>query len=56
MQVRVKPDCQLNVITAFGGHEYTQREWRPVPVECEAEALRHPFLETGEEKAPDPIE
>ena len=47
MKARVKEDGRLNVVTAFGGREYTKREWRPVPEGFEAAAEAHPLLEIG---------
>lgn len=48
MFAKVKPECRYKTITAFNGHEYTQREWRKVPIGFEQEALRHSFLITME--------
>jgi hypothetical protein len=49
MRARVKEDGRLNVVTAFGGREYTKREWRPVPEGFEAAAEAHPLLVTADE-------
>lgn len=51
MKARVKDDGRLNVVTAFGGREYTKREWRPVPEGFEAAAEAHPLLVTSGELA-----
>lgn len=50
MQAKVKADYRWPAVVAFGGHEYVKSEFRPVPAGCEAEAQRHPHIET----APDP--
>lgn len=49
MKARVKEDGRLNVVTAFGGREYTKRDWRPVPEGFEAAAEAHPLLITSDE-------
>lgn len=49
MKARVKEDGRLNVVTAFGGREYTKREWRPVPEGSEEAAGKHPLLEVQEQ-------
>ena len=51
MRARVKQDYRWKEVMAFGGHEYTKDEYRPVPPECEEEAGRHPFMEIEAEKA-----
>lgn len=45
MQARVKQDHRWKSVVAFSGHEFIKGEWREVPVGCELEAERHPFLE-----------
>lgn len=37
---RVRDDYPLSVITAFGGREYTKKDWRPVPAHEEETARR----------------
>lgn len=51
MKARVREDGRLNVVTAFGGREYTKRDWRPVPEGFEAAAEAHPLLVTSDELA-----
>ena len=42
----VKPDCVWSTVKAFSGLELTKTEWRTVPAGHEAEAVRHPMLDT----------
>jgi hypothetical protein len=49
MEARVKADGRLNVVTAFGGREFTKGEWRPVPDGFEAAAEAHPLLQVTSE-------
>lgn len=37
-------------VTAFTGREYVRYEFRPVPVGCEDEARRNPYLELQEDE------
>jgi hypothetical protein len=48
MQARVRQDYRYKSIVALSGQEYVKGEWRPVPVEREKEAARHPFLDVRE--------
>lgn len=47
MEAQVKADCRWRIIQS-GGREYIKTEWRRVPKENEAEALRHPDLNIRE--------
>lgn len=49
MQAKVKADYRWPAVVAFGGHEYVKTEFRPVPAGCEAEAQRHPYIETAQD-------
>jgi len=46
MQAIVKQTCVWSTVKAFSGLELTKNEWRNVPAGHEAEALRHPMLDT----------
>lgn len=48
MEAKVKQDCRYKSIVALSGQEYIKSEWRPIPVERETEAARHPFLDVRE--------
>lgn len=45
MQARVKPGYRWPTLLAFGGHEFSKRDWSTVPPDFEAEALKHEDLE-----------
>jgi hypothetical protein len=45
MKARVKADYPWSTVRAFAGHEYTKRDWRPVPPGHEQEARLHQFLD-----------
>lgn len=55
MRARVKADGRLSVVTAFGGREYTKREWRDVPEGFEGEARVHALLEIEPAPTPEPV-
>jgi hypothetical protein len=46
MEARLKSVYPHKSIRALEGREYVRDTWRPVPPEREAEAQRHPDLET----------
>lgn len=48
LEAKVKDSYTLGPVTAFSGHEYVRREWRPVPVGSEPAALVHPMLDVRE--------
>lgn len=45
MRARVNPAWRWKSILALGGCEFVKGEYRPVPVEREDEARKHPYLE-----------
>ena len=45
MLAQVKKDCRYPIITAFGGLEYVQYEYRAVPVGQENSAKDNPYLD-----------
>jgi hypothetical protein len=45
MQARVKPGYRWPTLLAFGGHEFSKRDWSTVPPDFEDEALKHEDLE-----------
>lgn len=47
MLARVKADCQYPIITAFGGLEFVQYEFRQVPAGQEESAQINPYLDTA---------
>lgn len=51
MEARVKADCRLNTVTAFGGREYGKRDWRPVPDGEREAAEAHPYLDVRQVKS-----
>jgi len=55
LEARVKESYKLGAVTAFSGNEYTQNEWRPVPVEAEDQAIVHPYLDVREVGTEKPI-
>ena len=54
MKAKVKKTSHIIIVTAFGGFEYTQNDWRPVPAGKEAEAEANPYLETEVEVSEKP--
>jgi hypothetical protein len=50
MFAKVRDDYPLSVVTAFGGREYTKKDWRPVPVE-EEETARRLSVKTKDQRA-----
>jgi hypothetical protein len=48
LEAKVKDELNIGPVAAFSGREYIRKEWRPVPVGCEAEALRHTMLDVRE--------
>jgi hypothetical protein len=45
MKARVKANSSVPVVIAFTGLTFDRNNWKDVPPGCEAEALRHPYLE-----------
>ena len=50
MQAKVRNNSKVLTVTAFGGKDYSTREWKDVPAENEEEARGHPYLEIVESK------
>lgn len=48
LKARVLKGSTITVVTAFGGHEYIQSEWRNVPEGMEESARKNPYLEVQE--------
>ena len=55
MEAKLKTDYPQSKIRALEGREYVKYEYRPVPVEREDEAQKHPNLDTrGDLTPPEP--
>ena len=50
MKAKVRNNSKVLTVTAFGGKDYSTREWKDVPADSEEEARRHPNLEIIESK------
>ena len=55
MNAQVKADYPWSTVRAFAGHEYTKRDWRPVPPGHEQEARVHQFLDIDEDVTPEAL-
>lgn len=53
MRAKVKADYRFQFIKAFGGVDFSKREYTPIPTGYEDDARQHPFLEI-EDPAPEP--
>lgn len=45
MRVRITPGARYSVIRLFSGMEFVKSEWRPVPAQYEADAIKSGWLE-----------